>query len=811
MNVRSTFARVAWARPCVVLAAAVAFSVTHGRLRAWSVDDAGITYAYSIGLADRGSLSPLPESMPVEGYSNPLLFLFVALLRILSLFDPITTHTKIELITFALMALLVFELLRVRLAAVPSLLGTGVFVVLELITPATWLWYSSGLENSLVTLTLLTLVLVADRASRTGTFQPILVGMLCFVGALVRPEAPVYVASFYVALLLTVRPPDVTVRVRFLRLFIAGSITAGLYVAFLVWRYKTYGVWFPNTYFAKLGSGPAPVANIRDYLIPVVFPYASSLLFALSVLILGLQKPARDLAVIVGTVMLASVVMPIIGGNDMMGEHRFATPFLAMSHVSIASLIAVVYGMRDSIAAPSRRLLLALASLPVVAFAVTRTTGGEPTISTVTTSKVVEIHGVRRMQHQRRLGVINPVVIAPDAGGVLLFGSLQYIDNGYLTDFQMAHMTRDLKVMTQYQTVERVADLADTNPTWGTFDRTQIPSVYLAPVEEHMFARRSLVELGAPPPVDPTYAESGLRLYVSPETVLAAGPRGLVRIEVDVAWTSEDALTDMILSGSILGDDDEIRLTPYGDLANKYPATGIQRRALLLRAPPVPGAYDVVLKLRRGENDSFWTRSAVRIEVLTPNRVQTAIDAIVNSTGSTADQVMRRFAWLREQYIPRLSQQTLRKLQRQLVRAYVDNSPAAGRIVSRLIWDARLASLSEELPAEFRAAEQQVVERVLNNATCSSPSSPEHRALCIGRSIDRLRRFGYFGVLGRLPTVRAALLDVNVKLKQLDRPQMYVALVGLNLAMPENVQVQKRVLRARDAFASSYSWPALAP
>jgi hypothetical protein len=795
---------VAMTRAAVLVAAAVAFAVAHWRAGAWSVDDAGITYAYSVGLADHGSLSPLPESMPVEGYSNPLLFLIAALLRFLHLFDPITTHTRIELVAFALMALVVHELLRARVAALPAVLGTAAFVALELLTPATWVCYASGLENVLVSLALLTLVLVADRASRTGTFHPFVVGVLGFLAALVRPEAPVYVAALYLALLVTVRP------IRIVRLVVAGSLSAGLYVAFLIWRHRTYGAWLPNTYFAKLEGGATPFANIAHYVIPSAFMYYGSVFFASSVAILGFVRSARRLAVIFGIMTLASLVMPVVGGAGGLLDHRFATPFFAMCHLGLGVCLAVLCGVPECIAAGARRSLLILAVLAVGAVAITRIVSEPPPLQPTTTSKVVELHGVRRMQHQRRLGLIDPVVIAPDAGGSLLFGSMQYIDSGYLTDFQMAHMTRALRFMTQYQSVEREADLADTNPSWSTFDRTQVGSTFLSPQGDHMFARRSLVELDAPPRVDAFYEGGGLRLYVSPENVLAAGPSGLVRIEVVVAWTDADATKGVTLSGTIEGDSDAINLTPYGDLAGKYSDSGLQRRALLLRAPSAAGVYDAVLELSRN-GSSLGIRTAVKIEVLTPSRVQDAIDAIVGAPGATPDEIMKRFAWLREQYIPRLSQQKLREEQRDLVHADEENSFEAGPLVQNLIWDARLASLTDELPQEIRVAESKVVDGIVDDANCIRPGdSLAHRALCIGRTIDRLRRYGYFGVLARQPRLRAAQRAIDNNLTKLDRGQRYVALVGLTLAMPEDVREQNRLVRVRNLFATT-SWPSLAP
>lgn len=796
-------------RTAVVLAAAIAFWVTHWRLGAWSVDDAGITYAYSVGLADHGSLSPLPESMPVEGYSNPLLFLIATLLRWLHLFDPITTHTRIELVAFALMALIVHELLRARVTAAPAVLGTAAFVALELLTPSTFVCYSSGLENVLVSLALLTLLFVADRASRLRTFNPFFVGILGFLAALVRPEAPVYVAAFYLALLVAVGSRENAMPVRIVRLVAAGTVTALLYITFLIWRHRTYAAWFPNTYFAKLAGGPTPFANLVHYVIPNVFPYYGSIFFASSAAILVFIRSARRLAIMLGIMTMASLVMPIVGGDGTLLTHRFATPFFAISHFGVGVLAAVLYGVRDCVAPPVRRVLLTATVLAIGAVTVTRLASAPPPLQPTTTAKVLELHGVRRMQHQRRLGVINPVVVAPDAGGTLLFGSLQYIDNGYLTDFQMAHMVRSLNVMTQYQTVEREADLADTNPSWSTFDRTQVGSVFLSPQGNHMFARRSLVELDAPPPVEPFYDQPGLRLYVSPRNVLAAGPSGLVRIEVVVAWSNADAIKGVTLSATIEGDDDALNLTPYGDIAGKYSDSGVQRRALLLRAPPAPGVYDATLELRT-DGSSTGARTVVKIEVLRPDEVLNAIDAIVDAAGATPDEIMRRFAWLREQYIPRLSQQKLREEERELIRADAANSFDTGPLVRSLIWDARLASLTDELPAEFRAGESKIVDGVLGEANCSGVHELAKQALCIGRAIDRLRRYGYFGVLARRPDLSAALATVDQNLPHFDRAQRYVALVGLTLAMPDNVREQNRLVRARDVFAAS-SWPALAP
>jgi hypothetical protein len=791
-----------------MVVAASAFWLTHRSLGYWSADDAGITYAYSISLADHGSLSPLPESMPVEGYSNPLLFWLVALLRLVHLFDPITTHTKIEMIAFALMILPVYELLRARFETDTALVGTGLFVALELLTPATWLWYSSGLENVFVSLALITLLWLADRAQRLGTFQPVLVGPLCFLVALVRPEAPAYVATFYVALLVLARRADHPWLRHVVRLVIAITITAALYIGYVCLRHATYGTWLPNTYFAKLVTGPNLVKNLTDYVFPVVFPYAFSLLFALAVGVMWLLEPHRKFALLLGGFIAVSLVMSLIGGNDWMGEHRFATPFFAMGHVAACVLIAALHALRKATFDPlARRIVLAIALVPVVALTAERIVGPATVFTDVTIARVFELHGVRRMQHQRRLGVINPVVVAPDAGGTLLFRSLQHIDNGFLTDFQMGHMTKELPVITQYEVIERAADLADTNTSWP-FDRALVPTQYVAHVDYHMFARHDLVEVDAAPPVVPFHDRNGVRLYMSPENVLAAGPHGLVRIEVIEAWDNAKAAQELNLRAAISDDDDSISLAPYGDINRTPKPTGIQRQALLLRAPSTPGTYDVTFELAALKESLWRDRVLIQIHVVAQGSMQPAVDEIVGTSGAAPDLVMQRFAWLREQSIPRMSHRDVRRMQRSLVNADKKRAKQTARYLRTLTWDARLAALTSEVPASIRASEQGVVERMLG-ASCTAAVGRTHRALCLGRAIDRLRRYGYFGVLARVPAVAAELERIAADLGQLAPDGQYIALVGLSLAMPERIDLQKALLAARERYLKRGTWPSL--
>jgi hypothetical protein len=332
----------------VILATSLLFAITHRSLGAWVMDDAGITYAYAIGLADHGSLSPLPESLAVEGYSNPLLFLLVAGLRWFNLFDPITTHAKIECALFSLMGLCVFHILRGRVTSTVAWLGSSLFVALELLTPSTWLWYRSGLENTTVALSMLTLFLLVDRRALDGASQrqsiigSFVYGVIAFLASITRPEAPLYVAAFYLALVTCGQAPSANRHDNLIDTGRALAVTSGLYIGFLLWRHHFYGAWLPNTYYAKLGSGTRIASNIHMYIVRTIFPYGCSIGFALTAAVLACIPRYRRIAATLCLLMVTSLAMPTIAGRDWMGEHRFVTTFFALTHLSAALAVCLV-------------------------------------------------------------------------------------------------------------------------------------------------------------------------------------------------------------------------------------------------------------------------------------------------------------------------------------------------------------------------------------------------------------------------------------------------------------------------------------
>ena len=792
------------------IAAAAAFRwAGHGF---WSIDDAAITYDAAYELADHGSLAPYLEGTPAESYSNPLLFFVVTLLRLSGLFDPITTHVWLETLVFATMVLLVASMLRQWCGEIAAIAAAALFAVLELCTPATRIWYGSGLENVWASAGLVALVWLCARTSRGARLAPGW-GVLAFLIAITHPEAPVHVAGFYIAMLAFARPAELPIGAHARQVVRALAVTAALSVVFLVWRRVGYGEWLPNTYYAKLSGHVHLARNLGKYVVASVLPYGRSELFAGSVLALFMVPRLESLAQTLLVFLVASLALPIAAGADWMGEQRFATAFFAVAHLSFAAFAAVCVAQLTQLSPKSWRAVHVLAFAAVLAVVATlkyEVVKDDPHSDRemVTIARVAEQQGGERWEHQIRLGLPYAVVQMPDAGGSLLIGAMQLIDNAYLTDYQFARLGRDkqspadLHVIDQYEHEERRPDLVDGNPN-HMFDARYLGTRYLAGAG-HLAARRDLVEVTQ---IDPDaqllWDGGGVQLYLSPETVRTAGPGGLVRCELIVAWRAPVDEATRVRARIEGGDGDEIALQPY----QAGPA-GIERRALLLGAGARTGTFEVSIQVVR-DRQTVFEGHGFSIEVSDDERVVArAAEGVLKA--SSPLQAVRRVAWLREQLVPRLGMTGFHGLLAALTRAHEEHSARAGGYIRELRWNARLATL-DHAAVVMRGAETAAMQRLF--ATCPASATDDdaaaHRVACLGRVVDSLRRLGYLGTLARMPQVARELEQARSNLGQLTPGLRYQALVGLTLADPADLTLQRGLIKQRLELAARGAYPDL--
>ncbi len=784
----------------VFLAAAVAFRWARHTAGYWTIDDAGITYAAAFELADHGSLAAYVEGPPVESYSNPLVFFVVAALRAIGQFDPIVTHVRIEMGLFAAMAVLVWSLLRRLSGELAAVAGAALFTAMQLIATPAWIWYGSGLENVWVATGLVWLLWICVRTLRGVALGPAW-GVAAFLVALTRPEAPVYVAGFYVALAVCARPPERSWREHARAVGAALAVTTLLYAGFLCWRRVSYGDWLPNTYYAKFVSEPQLGHNLRVAVLAQILLFARTWLVASAALALAFVPRLRWLSAILGIFLVASLALPISVGEDwgMGGGRRFSTPFLAVAHVAFAVLAAVcVTGLRGAQRRGGR--VVAAVGLVAIAFLsyrllVSRIHRARVKLLDITLGHIGAGQGGLRWEHQMRLGVPYGVTMIPDAGGSLLVGGMQMIDNAYLSDFVMAHMGRYfggdpalLRQVNQYAHEERRPDLVDSSQAIGVIDPGYIGTRYLAG-EGHLHARRDLVvvpavEAGARAVFD----DGPLQVYLSDETVLTAAPGGLVRCELIVAWRDLAIDGHLRIRGAVAGGDrDEISLRPY-----QPGPRGIERRALLLGAPASAGPAVVTLELVR--DDRVIARHTLTLDV----RAQDA------SFGEATTQILadgapmraaRRLGWLREQAIPRFGMTRFHQVVDALVARNAAHGSRAGESLLQLRWNARLASFAR-VPAAIRSAEEVIARRLF--ATC--PAAPiATRIACLGRVVDELRRLGYLGVVPRVPEIAEELARARAADGGASPASRYAVLVGLTLADASIIAVHRELIAVRRA------------
>lgn len=156
----------------------------------------------------------------------------------------------------------------------------------------------------------------------------------------------------------------------------------------------------------------------------------------------------------------------------------------------------------------------------------------------------------------------------------------------------------------------------------------------------------------------------------------------------------------------------------------------------------------------------------------------------------------RRLAWLREQRIPRLGMTGFHAVTDALVRQDRRHGSLAGENVLRLRWNARLAAL-DHVPAAIRTAELAASRRVF--AACPAPvaASPASRVACLGRAVDELRRLGYLGTLARVPEVADELSRARDGVDRLAPAERYLTLVGLTLADPSQIALERDLLAVR--------------
>jgi arylsulfatase A-like enzyme len=327
--------------PGLLLAAAVALLALHARQLQFFCDDSYISYRYEQNLAEgRGLVYNAGER--VEGYTNFLWVILIGLgIRLGFAAEPVSLWLGLFFLVVALSATAVLAkrlLSSFSFALVPVLLLVcqGPMV----------LWSVSGLEASFFAAMTLLAVLAYERGF-LGWKGQLLAGALYAISTMVRPDGAVFGAAAGLHLVLCAlfqRPRDLAGAA--LRAAALATGFLALFTPFVLWRWRYYGDWLPNTFYVKAG-GLLNLSLGLQYLETwfVEYPIAGSLSISgtAAVLLLPRWREQRRTFGHVALALLLFSAYLVWAGGDYMALYRFLVPLLPLAMLPAAALLQMLF------------------------------------------------------------------------------------------------------------------------------------------------------------------------------------------------------------------------------------------------------------------------------------------------------------------------------------------------------------------------------------------------------------------------------------------------------------------------------------
>jgi hypothetical protein len=281
----------------------------------FTIDDAGISYAYAKHIAEGLGPVAVVGGPWVEGYSNPLWVLLLVPFQWLGLELP---RVAKWLGVFCFTAAAALGAASLRLG--PRGRGWGAVQALFAAALGCWLetavWAVAGLESPLFWALLAALVYL-DAREALNPGAPRRSGLVAFALCITRPEGLLYIAPWLaLQAARAARPSTRESAVRALALWLVP------FAAYQALHYLVFRHWVPNTFHAK--SSPWSWSHSQDYLLRSV--RESGLSYALPLIALGLLRRSR-LELLLGWTCLAGLAFIAYSGGDWMPHGRFLALF----------------------------------------------------------------------------------------------------------------------------------------------------------------------------------------------------------------------------------------------------------------------------------------------------------------------------------------------------------------------------------------------------------------------------------------------------------------------------------------------------
>jgi arabinofuranosyltransferase len=330
-------------------------------------DDGFIAFQYVKNLV-RGEGLVYNPGERVEGYNN---FLWIVLLAGFQWLLPQTSLLRIAQTLGVVFGVLTILLVcrfswSVRRESEPFALLAGAFLAVHSGFAA---WATAGLETTLFAFLVFASAYAYVSYLRTGK-KFLLVPLLFAFASLTRPDALLLfgITTCHLA----VREWKVGGRLPIGRMLLWASIFAAVYVPYYIWRFIYYGYPLPNTFYAKVGSGPHQYIRGARYLLDYLSEYGAFLFIpALLVLIRrDVRKEWRDYFALIAAGYIAYLVYV---GGDGLGFFRFFVYLVPILYLLVQDGFADLYrrASRLSFLTTGRMLNFVTLCLIVISLGVT--------------------------------------------------------------------------------------------------------------------------------------------------------------------------------------------------------------------------------------------------------------------------------------------------------------------------------------------------------------------------------------------------------------------------------------------------------
>ena len=215
----------------------------------YTVDDAYIFLRYARNLGHGAGLTfNLDDSRPVEGYTSFLWTLVLTIPYSLRFADPVPLHfAKVIGILFGIGLIFVTTHLSARILG--ARVAGYIAALLTSTIPFLAFWSVGGLETSLylfLNLLAIDVYVLEVKAAR----RPALSAATLFLAILARPESLLLAVALYVQYVFR-ETPNRGLRSALRDVRMASFLLGALLALYTVWRYRTYGLLLPNTFYAK--------------------------------------------------------------------------------------------------------------------------------------------------------------------------------------------------------------------------------------------------------------------------------------------------------------------------------------------------------------------------------------------------------------------------------------------------------------------------------------------------------------------------------------------------------------------------------